>query len=689
MSFGFAQRPVLRLTLILLAAIGTGCGGSGGGGSGAITLSTTHAHVRQSLRLRAHRAVHWSVDEGAAGGSIDGNGLYHAPATAGTYHVRATAGAASAVVTIDVLAGPPKLEVFAGVLANNTVRDGVGADAAFASLGAVAGGGDLFYFVDSNSLRKLQLSTATVTTIPLTSPTSFLSLTTDGAGHIYGSQSTAIYQIDPATGASTVLAGMPDSFDTTNGDFATARFSDRMFLASDGADRLFVYDADNNLIRVLTLSTRSVTTLAGDPAFPEEKDGTGMGAHFLHGQSIAYDGVGALYVGDSFPNGLLRRVDLATGDVRTVAGGGMPGVDGTGLAAGFATFLYGIVPDGAGGIFLAESSGAIRHFDIASAAVTTLAQLPDTRALARAGDGTLVTDASSDVEAVDPATGTFRVVAGTPPVGPAMSVDGVGTMARFANIGPLAGDANRFYMIDDNLIRAIDPATAAVTTLANVESGYIGPPPVPYASPARLFANPGAILTGRGPDHQLIYLPSQAGLPTIDLSYWTVAAPALTDDPPSILAFDGGATIYAALGPRVFQLRSDGARRPLAGNFWGGANLAVTADGVLYAADSAAHVIRRIDPSGPSDVVVAGVPGQPGNTDGPLDHALLSSPGPIAADSLGNLYVGGVRKIDFAAGTISTIVGPIDIYKGSLYIGPQNDLFISAPDAILVVHGVS
>src|SRR5262249_18875923 len=36
-----------------------------------------------------NQAVTWSVLEGAAGGSIDANGYYTAPATPGTYHVQA------------------------------------------------------------------------------------------------------------------------------------------------------------------------------------------------------------------------------------------------------------------------------------------------------------------------------------------------------------------------------------------------------------------------------------------------------------------------------------------------------------------------------------------------------------------------------------------------------------------------
>jgi hypothetical protein len=40
----------------------------------------------------ANQAVTWSVNQGAAGGTITTAGFYTAPAAAGTYHVRATSG---------------------------------------------------------------------------------------------------------------------------------------------------------------------------------------------------------------------------------------------------------------------------------------------------------------------------------------------------------------------------------------------------------------------------------------------------------------------------------------------------------------------------------------------------------------------------------------------------------------------
>src|SRR5262249_59827182 len=54
------------------------------GGSFTFTATVTGTTGGQST------AVTWSVQEGAAGGTIDGTGHCHAPGSAGTYHVVAT-----------------------------------------------------------------------------------------------------------------------------------------------------------------------------------------------------------------------------------------------------------------------------------------------------------------------------------------------------------------------------------------------------------------------------------------------------------------------------------------------------------------------------------------------------------------------------------------------------------------------
>src|SRR5439155_20852765 len=58
----------------------------------------------------ANTSVTWSVQEGAAGGTVSAAGLYTASSTEGTYHVVATSAAdttRSAVATIAVTTSPP------------------------------------------------------------------------------------------------------------------------------------------------------------------------------------------------------------------------------------------------------------------------------------------------------------------------------------------------------------------------------------------------------------------------------------------------------------------------------------------------------------------------------------------------------------------------------------------------------
>jgi len=61
-----------------------------------------------------------------------------------------------------------------------------------------------------------------------------------------------------------------------------------------------------------------VTTLAGNGT-RGSTDGVGTLATFFYSLGVSLDGAGGLYVADSF-NSVIRRVDLATRAVTTVAG---------------------------------------------------------------------------------------------------------------------------------------------------------------------------------------------------------------------------------------------------------------------------------------------------------------------------------------------------------------------------------
>jgi hypothetical protein len=97
-----------------------------------------------------------------------------------------------------------------------------------------------------------------------------------------------------------------------------------------------------------------------------------------------------------------------------------------------------------------------------------------------------------------------------------------------------------------------------------------------------------------------------------------------------------------------------------AARFFYPSGIAVTPDGICYVADAGNDVIRRISPDGVV-TTLAGVAGQAGYADGVGAAARFNSPGGLALDPAGNLYViegynSTVRKIT-PAGVVSTVAG--------------------------------
>ena len=164
--------------------------------------------------------------------------------------------------------------------------------------------------------------------------------------------------------------------------------------AWDGANgQLLVTDFFCHTLRGLDLATGLVTSLAGRPNQAGYLDGPGSAAQFNRPFGLAVSGRFA-YVADSENNGI-RWVALAPGpppdgasggvqlyDVGTLAGcdtnpvvvGAFRLVDGVGTNALFRFPNFVVADRSGGGLFVADSQNmALRHVDIASTAVTTVA----------------------------------------------------------------------------------------------------------------------------------------------------------------------------------------------------------------------------------------------------------------------------------------------------------------------------
>jgi len=108
---------------------------------------------------------------------------------------------------------------------------------------------------------------------------------------------------------------------------------------------------DNNLVRRVVIATGEVTTLAGQAGVSGSADGLGSSASFSAPYDVTTDGT-YLYVAD-FSGTSVRKVEIATGAVGTLAGSTQGFVDGTGAEARFKC-PSGITTDGES-LFVADT----------------------------------------------------------------------------------------------------------------------------------------------------------------------------------------------------------------------------------------------------------------------------------------------------------------------------------------------
>lgn len=196
-------------------------------------------------------------------------------------------------------------------------------------------------------------------------------ITTDGAGIIYfADTNNRIRKLDRNTQLVSNVAGdgIPGPQD---GPAAAARFNAPEGLAYWN-HQLLVADPGNNAIRKVDLNAMTVSTYAGtcNPGF---QNGAATVAMFDYPQGVAVDSTGNLYVADA-GNNRIRRVDVVTKEVTTLAGSGAVGS--ANGAAGDATFNWptGVALDSQGNVYVAdEGNSQIRKIAASDHQVTTYA----------------------------------------------------------------------------------------------------------------------------------------------------------------------------------------------------------------------------------------------------------------------------------------------------------------------------
>lgn len=167
-----------------------------------------------------------------------------------------------------------------------------------------------------------------------------------------------IRRVTIATGLTITVAGSStNSQGSSNGAGSNASFHNPIGIVIDPTNTfLYVADANNNLIRKITIATGVVSTLAGSPSNASGSvNGTsGSTSSFNYPSGVFIDPTNTyVYVGDAV-NNMVRIVSIATGAVSTLVGATTSGrSNGTGTAARFSR-PAGLGMDASGNLFLAD-----------------------------------------------------------------------------------------------------------------------------------------------------------------------------------------------------------------------------------------------------------------------------------------------------------------------------------------------
>jgi streptogramin lyase len=143
-----------------------------------------------------------------------------------------------------------------------------------------------------------------------------------------------------------------------DGPLATAEFNNPQGIVLDGTGNLYVADAGNNVIRVIS-NSGMVSTYAGNGT-AGYKDGAIATAEFSSPVGLAIDKSRNIYVTDH-GNNMVRKIS-STGTVSTLAGSGAQGfTDATGTSAKF-NGPSGIAIDGSNNLYVTElANSAVRE----------------------------------------------------------------------------------------------------------------------------------------------------------------------------------------------------------------------------------------------------------------------------------------------------------------------------------------
>ena len=465
-------------------------------------------------------------------------------------------------------------------------------------------------------------------------------LAVDAAGNLFIADTFnhRIRRVSPDDIISTVAGNGIRGFSGDGGPATNASLANPDGLAVDAAGNLFIADTFNHRIRRVS-PDGIISTVAGSEfgGFFSGDGGPATDASLAFPQGVAVDAAGNLFVADTF-NHRIRQVS-PDGIISTVAGNGIRGLSGDGGPATNASLANpdGLAVDAAGNLFIADSSNhRIRRVSpdgiISKVAGSEFGGFfsgdggPATNAAVAFPRG-LALDTAGNLFIADTLNFRIRRVS---PDGIISTVAGNGT-ERFSGDGGAATSAS--------LVR---PQAVAVDAAGNLFIADTFNHRIRQVSPDGIIST----VAGNG-----IRGFSGDGGPATNASL----------DPDGLAVDAAGNLFIADFGNgRIRRVSPDGIISTVAGNGRGGfsgdggpatdaslrfpGGVALDAAGNLFIADRGNDRIRRVSPDDIISTVAGdGIHGFSGDG-GPATNAALASPGSVAVDAAGNLFIADVRN---------------------------------------------
>jgi sugar lactone lactonase YvrE len=537
-----------------------------------------------------------------------------------------------------------------------------------------------------------------------------------------------------------VLAGRSSALGVVDGAGGDARFQSITSMWGDGVN---LYVANAATIRRVELATAQVSTLSRTASTGIHRFGSNSGFGYNYGGLYGLWSDGASLYGTDIGAGTIRKIDLTTGGVQTVASG-----------LGFAWGLWG---SGTKLYAASAASGTVIQVDAITGMQSQLAStgsgtpwdchlgsgcigyfVPGPRSMWGDGQSLYITGYSGTVKKLDIASGGQTFLPSVPfNIGPITSAAGllfVGAIsgpqlgsvridtgeftpialpADRLSITALWGDGVGLYVAEGSVIRRVDLATGNVTEFAGVPqvaefANGIGPQ-ARFSAPKGLWADGQTLYVADSANFSIRRVDSATGAVTQVAGASNVSAiqdgtgtNATFSEPKGV--WGDGNSLYITDAQSIRRVALDTTEvTTIAGTgtisgaqdgvgtqaqFANPTGLLGSGGGTLYIADTSNGVIRQLNTASNQVTTFAGSFGAFGIIDGSLDVARFRVPTALWSDNI-NLYVADlnyIRAISLGTGMVRTVatLPTVGLIKGLW--GNGSSLYTFAVSGVPYAH---